>query len=424
MPRPTDEMLDHYLAISRAIAGQLDFQSVLRHIADEVSHLIPHDHMDVAIIERDGESCLSAYEVGLPTKWGETSNDPQPIAFSPVRELLWGKVPYLHTDDAWEDERFHFDGAFSSPIFEAGLHSRMHVPLQVHGVIHGTLNISSQDIGRYTADDVDTARQVADLIAPYIYALIRGSDAKKMARAEGAARGREEALRQGALRLTEGMEKERRHLGMDLHDQTLADLTRISRHISRLTRQGEASVTDIAKLGAEVATCMNELRRIIEDTKPGVLDLFGFAEAVETQLERSVAGVSPAIATEVRDHASALLDDCPESLRTALFRIVQEAINNAVRHGAPTRLSVTMSVDGDDLRIAICDDGNGGIPKNCKLTGGLDNMRVRAALISAGVEVAERASGPGAEVVVRIPVAVLTPDGGVQPPAHATVSAA
>lgn len=401
MPRKSETLVDRYLAISRAIAGQLDFQSVLSQVAREVDTLFQPDHMDVAIIFPDRSDCCVAFEVGVHTKWG--TRESQLIEASPVRSLLWGEVPYLLTDDAWEDDRFHFEGAFDSPIFDARLHSRLHVPLHVHGVIHGSLNVSSHQIGRYTVDDVVAAQQVADLLAPYFYALIRNDQAQKAALAEGAARGREEALRLGALRLTEGMEKERRRLGMDLHDQTLADLTRISRHASRICRRNAPAVSEVVKLRDEVSTCISELRRIIEDTRPGVMELFGFSQAVEAQLERSVAAAVPAIRTEVRDESGSLLDSGPETVRTTLFRIVQEAINNSVRHGAPTRLTVEIGADDSFLWIEVLDNGTGIRPDRDRTAGGLDNMRVRAALISAEIDVSQGPRKRGTRVVVRVP---------------------
>lgn len=406
MLKDSEALVDRYLAISRAIAGQLDYQNVLRKVAEEVDSLFQPDHMDVAIILPDRRDCAVVFEVGIPTGWTQVT-EPSPIVNLPNRTLLWGQVKSLLTGDAWEDERFHFDGSFSRPIFDAKLHSRLHVPMQVHGVVHGSLNISSHQKNKYTEADVETAQQVADLLAPYIYALIRTDQAKKAAMAEGAARGREEALRLGALRLTEGMEKARKRLGMDLHDQTLADLTRISHRVARMGRQKASRTLELVELGDEIATCIKELRRIIEDTKPGVLELFGFGQAVEAQLERSVAGIKPPINFEVCDQGSALLDTCPESQRTTLFRIVQEAINNAVKHGQPKSVSVLIKVDDDHLLIEVADNGRGVTQQPQRTVGGLDNMRVRAALISANIEIIGDRPKGGTRVAVRVPLAEL-----------------
>ena len=397
-------LLERYLAITRAIAGQLDYQSVLIEIGGEVHSLFRHDHLDISIILPDRSDCCVAYEIGLATEWGAAPDEPKLIALSPIRELLSGHVDHILTGDAWQDERFHFEGAFDAPIFEANLRSRIHVPLYVHGAVIGSLNISRHAKNAYTEHDIAIARQLADLLAPYFHALAKADQAQKLALAEGAARGREEALRLGSLQLTEGMENERKRIGMDLHDQTLADLSRISRHVARLNRSSDVKSLDLGRLEAEISTCMTDLRRIIEDTKPSVMELFGFAQAVEAQLERSVAGMVPPVRTQVTDSASHHLDRCPDSLRITVFRIVQEAINNAVKHGPPSMITVSISAEDGILTVVVKDDGDGAEPEPGRAHGGLNNMRVRAALISASLMVSGDEPGGGTLVRITLPL--------------------
>lgn len=57
-------MFDHYLGISRLLAGQLDFRSAIRSVAAEVAHIIPHDHLDVCVLLEDG-NYHTAYETAL-----------------------------------------------------------------------------------------------------------------------------------------------------------------------------------------------------------------------------------------------------------------------------------------------------------------------------------------------------------------------
>lgn len=398
-----EELLERYLAISRAIAGQLDFQSVLRQIGGEIHALFQHDHLDISIILPDQPECCVAFEVGMKTEWSNKAKEPGKIAHSPIRDLLSGRTDHIITGDAWADKRFHFESAFDAPIYGANLRSRIHVPLHIHGDILGSLNISRHELHKYDDEDLQIAQQIADLVSPYFYALNQSEEAQRMARAEGGARGRAEALRLGTLRLTEGMENERKNIGMDLHDQTLADLTRISHQVSQMARKKKTTVADIAKLEAGISTCISELRRIIEDAKPGVMELFGFAQAVEAQLERSVDGIVPKIATRVIDGASSLLDDCPDSLRTTLFRIVQEAINNAVKHGRPGNLAVTIQSDEKYIHVTVVDDGTGTNKEHERSARGLDNMRVRAALISANLSICGNEPLGGTRVSIAIP---------------------
>jgi signal transduction histidine kinase len=277
------------------------------------------------------------------------------------------------------------------------------VPLQVHGELLGSLNVSSREIGKYDDEHVEVAQQVADLLAPYFYALIWGDQAKTAALSEGAARGREEALRLGALRLTEGMENERKRIGMDLHDQTLADLTRILRRISALKRRPASVKATLGGIVDDIDICINELRRIIEDTKPSVMDLFGFTQAIEAQLERTVEGILPPIQTNVQDNTRSIVDDFPGSLRTTLFRIVQEAINNAVKHGSPRNMTVNIDTDSKNILVTVSDDGSGMQSSQEDHSSGLDNMRVRAAIISANLEFERNEPVGGTRVLITVP---------------------
>ncbi len=404
-------LLEKYLAISRAIAGQMDFQSVLGEIADELYQLFEHDHVDISILLPDQPDRNVSFEVGVSTKWGETNDTPHLTSESPIRDLLIGKVPYYLTSDACNDARFHFERAFDSPIFEANLRSRVHVPLQVHGEVLGSLNLSSHQVGKYGPEHVKIAQQVADLLAPYFNALIWGDQAKTAALSEGAARGREETLRLGAMRLTEAMEEERKRIGMDLHDQTLADLTRILRRLTGLKRRPVSVTTALSGIADDINTCINEVRRIIEDTKPSIMDLFGFTQAVEAQLERTVGGMVPAVKTMVEDSTNSIVDDFPGSLRTALFRIVQEAINNAVKHSSPREVTVKIQTDNQSVLISVNDDGTGMDALQDNHSSGLDNMRVRAAIISADLVFDQVEPDGGTRVIITVPRAQLSDDG-------------
>jgi transcriptional regulator with GAF, ATPase, and Fis domain len=156
-------LLGQYLAISRLLAGQLDFHSAIRAVAKEVSLIVPHDHMDVCIITLDSKY-HTAYESGFETEWG--LHPPALISGSPIRTLLFAECNFILTDNACTDPRFHFEGAFATPILQNELKSRLHVPLKVQGDVIGALSCSSLEAGLYTMEDVEKARAIADLLAP------------------------------------------------------------------------------------------------------------------------------------------------------------------------------------------------------------------------------------------------------------------
>lgn len=392
-------LFEHYLGISRLLAGQLEFNSIIQAVATEISHIIPHDHLDVCIKLVDDKYHI-AYESGLESDWSK--HPPALLTGSPIRSLLAGEVEFLLSGNACVDPRFHFEGAFSSPIITLSLHSRLHVPLKVHGDIIGALSCSSHTTDAYTMDDVFNARAVADLLAPYFFAIRAAEQAKRSAIEEAEATAREEGLRSGALKLTQALEAERQRIGMDLHDQTLADLTRLTRRVERMTHLPEVSGEMLEPLARSLQFCMHDLRQIIEEAKPSILQLFGMVQAIETYLDRSVRDSGASIAWEIADDSKGMVDELEQGVATSLFRIVQEAINNAIRHGQPDRIVVTLRRREDWLTVEINDDG-AGLDTSGNSTGhGIGNMKTRARLISARFGIGKNRNGPGTCVSVSV----------------------
>ena len=197
-PRPVLEpaaIFGHLLRISRALAGKLEFQAAIQAVSDELAEVLPHDHLDICILRRDDVHV--AYEAGLHTDWGRHLHT-VPVRRSPIRSLLVGEVPFLITGNAMEDPRFRFEGAFNDPIFSQSLRSRLHAPLLVRGEVIGAFSCSRHDAGFYALEDVTIAQHVAEMLAPYVYALGAAEEARRLAIEEAEGRAREEGLREGA----------------------------------------------------------------------------------------------------------------------------------------------------------------------------------------------------------------------------------
>lgn len=397
-------MLPHLIRIAQALAGRLDFQSAIQAVAEEVGQFLGYDHFDICVMTERGET-LVAYETGFTTIWSKES--PAPTAASPIRALLWAEVPHILTDDAPADPRFQFEGALNRPIFEEGLRGRLHVALRVQGAVFGALNISSRMPGRYTLGDVERAQLVADLVAPYVFALRSVEQAKAAAIQEAETRAREEGLRLGALHLTAELEHERQRIGMDLHDQTLADLTRLLHRVSRLAESTVVAGAQLAPIAGQIKASIEELRRIIDDARPNVLRLFGFEQGLEDLLERTVQAGGAPVVTRIENEVGPLIDAQPELLKVALFRIVQEAVNNAVLHAGPREIAVRIARDGDGVAITVADDGIGMAARTARRLGGIDNMRTRARLVGAEFRIGPGPGGRGTAVTVLLPAVAV-----------------
>jgi signal transduction histidine kinase len=407
--RSSNARLNQFFRISRALAGQLDFLSAIRAVAAEVAEIVPYDHLDVCIVRHDGK-VHTAYETGIDTAWGTAAH--APVVQSPIRSLLMGEVDHLLAEDATSDPRFHFPGAFTRPIHEHALRARIHAPMVVHGEVIGAVSFSRHEAGVYGRADARNARYLAELLAPYFYAIRAAERARQSAIVEAEARAREEGLRQGALRLTEALEAERQRIGMDLHDQTLADLTRLSRRLERLGQGGGVPSGEIDSITAGLHASMAALRQIIEEAKPSVLHLFGFAEAVENHLERAIRDSGQMIAGRLVDESSGAIDRLEGATAVTLLRIVQEAVNNAVGHAGADRIVVRLAASDRRIDLSVTDNGKGLGGARRHGGAGIANMRTRARLVGARFGLGAGPDGTG--TVVEVGLALSEADEAVR----------
>ena len=371
---PAPQRGDAFLRISAHLAERTDIASALEAVADEIAEVIPFTHADLCLIDRPG--WLASYEVGIRTRWSRARTR---LDASPIRDLLTGKCDFMLCQNAMEDPRQTFEGACSEPIFNHKLRSRVHVQMKVMGQPIGTLNISHSTPGLYTDATVQRAQHIADALSPYFHALHTAELAQRAAQVGQEARAREEGLRRGALELTQALEQEQQRIGMDLHDQTLADLTRMLRDVN-----GDRAPTR-QDLADRISEIIGDLRQIIDTAVPTLLELFGFAHAVRVHLERAVGAATTRI--DVIDKTNGAPDQLEPTTRTALFRIAQESINNAARHAGARRIEVIINpYPPSGLVMTVRDDGCG-IPAEPPRQSGLANIRTRAKLISARLDI-------------------------------------
>ncbi len=160
-----------------------------------------------------------------------------------------------------------------------------------------------------------------------------------------------------AEKLLEGAEEERRRIAMDIHDQTLADLSAVRRGLETLPQEkpcGEAVTT----IEADLQRAMTNLRVVMDNLHPQTLDILGLPAAIESLLEKAceLPG-SPAYHFLANDDAAAL--KLPRLAQLALYRIVVEAINNVLRHAHANQLEVGMTLRAGTLILAVEDNGRG-----------------------------------------------------------------
>ncbi|EEE36059.1 two component sensor kinase [Rhodobacteraceae bacterium KLH11] len=383
--------LAYYLRISNHLAGELDIRSALRAVKDEIDRIITVDHLDICLIDRD-KFCCTTYEVGLRTSWSATRSV---VATSPIRDILTGSSDAMMTGDALSDDRYVFPGSNSEPIQRHHLRSRINVAMKVLGQTIGALNCSVRRPDYYSSANLEQVRTLADILAPYFFALRQGEAARKEAIKRARIEAQEEGLREGAMRLTTMLERERQRIGMDLHDQTLADMTRLARELKPGLSQKRTE-----KLQSEFQACIQDLRQIIDTSIPSILELFGFEEAVTAHFEQAGSDGS-GLRLTVSDATGGTVDRLPEAIRTTLFRICQEALNNTIRHSGARQVRIDLLFDGPEmLELTISDDGRFRPPAE-RRSGGLAHMRTRARLIGARFGISKH---NGTMITIQLPL--------------------
>jgi signal transduction histidine kinase len=198
--------------------------------------------------------------------------------------------------------------------------------------------------------------------------------------------------------LLDGQETERRRLARELHDEAGQALASILLGLKALEREvGEEPLAVIREL---VDTALGNVRRLTVELRPPALDDFGLAAALERLA--GVTGERSSFAVDVNVAlAPGLLS--PEQ-ETAIYRIVQEALTNVVKHASATHVSIVVTGSEEAVRAVIEDDGVGfatGTVRENAL--GLVGMRERAQLAGGRLDV-ESSPGAGTTVVVGIPL--------------------
>ena len=213
----------------------------------------------------------------------------------------------------------------------------------------------------------------------------------------------------GALteKLQTSKEEERRHIAQELHDGVGQVLTvaKISLHIAEKSETPDMSRAKIDEAVRFIDQCIDGVRNLSRGMRPALLDEDGLLPALRAFLEeqRRHSGLDLTL------RAPPALRRFPPATEVALFRIVQEAFTNVLRHARAEQVVVTIDATKDSLEASVRDDGQGFdvdavVGKTLAAHHlGLVGMRERARAIGADFSITSRV-GRGAQVSVRLPI--------------------
>jgi signal transduction histidine kinase len=261
-----------------------------------------------------------------------------------------------------------------------GASTGLYVPLRTRDRTIGVL-IAHDKVGRnprFSSGDLRLAEQFA----------VRASIAVGLSR---------RVARDSLRRVVAGQEVERRRLARELHDETGQALTSILLGLRAVEDAGGANVDELRAL---VVATLQDVRRLAVQLRPKALDDFGLVAA----LERLVQTFSESSGINTELEANIGEERLPSDVETTIYRIVQEALTNIVKHADATSVSILV-VRRDALVTAVIEDNGRGFDPATERDDslGLEGMRERVELHDGRLTI-EAAPGSGTTLRIEVPL--------------------
>ncbi|MGD9736029.1 MAG: GAF domain-containing protein [Solirubrobacterales bacterium] len=365
--------------IARAIGGETDVGRVLELIVKRARALV--EAKTVLVLMRRGD------RLAVLARAGDAGRDLSGLTVSVDDGAFQAAI----------QERIAQHLHPGSPPSEARLRERVGaevalvVPLLFRGRAVGALVALDREAGGEDFDDEDLRLLQA----------FAGSAATAIGTAQTV---RSERLQQQV----EVADEERRRWARELHDGALQSLAAIRITLAgalqargegsdeRLRRSAEAAVS-------ELEAQITELSRLIDDLRPAPLERLGLDQAIEALAAEQANRAGFDVEAEIElDHT------VPGDRERAVYRLVQEALNNVVKHSEANRVSVTARSGEGAVRIAIEDDGKGFDSSQQNAGRGIAGMRERVEMLGGELSVTSQ-PGHGCRVEASVPL-VEAPD--------------
>jgi two-component system, NarL family, sensor histidine kinase DevS len=369
------QQLESLNEVGAALVGELELDRLLDLIATRLRELIGARLVAIALPAGDALRVAAVDGVGADDLEGIATLG---LESKTARVLERGRSQRI--DSLLEDPEVDQDVAR-----RLGALTGMYVPLLVRDRAIGVL-VAHDKIGRdprFTSADLRLAEQFA----------VRASIAVDLSR-----RVARDALR----RVVEGQELERRRLARELHDETGQALTSILLGLRSV--EDAAAPEDVSRALADlrelVVATLQDVRTLAVQLRPKALDDFGLVAALERLVQTFAEASGVRVDVEARLGESRL---APE-VETALYRIVQEALTNVVKHAGAANVSILLVRRKEAVTLVIEDDGGGFDPDEARADGlGLVGMQERVALHDGRVTI-ESTPGAGTTLAVEVPL--------------------
>jgi len=214
-------------------------------------------------------------------------------------------------------------------------------------------------------------------------------------------------LRDLSRHLMTAREDEKARIARELHDEIGSSLTAVNMDLIAVRqRLGEDSAlaARLLRAAGSLRSTVEAMRRIIEDLRPTLLEGLGLREAVRAWAKDYAERIGVPLTIDIPEE----LPPLPAGSPIGVFRIVQEALTNALRHAKASSIRLTIRAEEGNLVLEIVDDGVGITPRtgaDKRSPHGLLGIRERANAMGGSCTIGRGPGGKGTEVRVSVPVA-------------------
>jgi signal transduction histidine kinase len=386
------------LQAALALSERRDLPDVLGMILRNARALAGARYAAVAVYDEAGETEAFVHD-GVGEEVARRIGAP-PRGHGLLGELAAAPGP-VRVDDVRGDDRF---GGF--PAHHPDLHAFLGVPVTTGRRRYGNLYLGDKEGGgAFTAED---ERTVATLAA-FAAAAIENVHLLDAERDLAAARERDRVRTEMLSRVIDAQEAERARVARDLHDEIGQSLTSVLlglRLVEDTLARPDPDVVDCRRRTAEVrelvAAALREARTMAFDLRPTVLDDLGLPAALRRLVDEVTVRRPPAV--DLALHGLEGGGRLPAEVETVVYRVVQEALTNVVRHAGAATASVVVARTADRLRAVVEDDGRGfdrAAVQPASL--GIGGMSERASLVGGTIQI-DSAPGRGTTVRLEVPV--------------------
>ncbi len=198
-------------------------------------------------------------------------------------------------------------------------------------------------------------------------------------------------------------EQERRRWARELHDETLQSLASLKMLLESGARRPGGSEAAMRQAAAQLGVEVEKLQSLITELRPAALDDIGLASALATLVERSrvTQGFEASANIDLDHEAGRAADRLPMDVESTVYRLVQEALTNAGKHAAATRVTVKVAERDNRVEVEVTDDGTGFDSSQSSGGFGLVGMRERVALLDGDISIVS-APGRGTTVTAHV----------------------